>query len=546
MFLIGLNHYEKKENISIMTTYKEVFMKERIVNQLQRFSKGMFIPVLILPIAGLGIAFGNLFTNARLLDVVPFLDNPVLFGFGKLLSGSLVSILVNLGIIFCVGLSVGLAEKKKAEAGFTALLVFLIFINAMNIFLSLSGDLVAADALRGSGQTMVLGIQILDMGVFLGILLGIIVAAIHNRFCEKEFNGAFQIYGGTRLVFIILIPVTVLLAIACSFVWPTVQQGIASLGNFINQSGNFGVFSYGMLERLLIPTGLHHLVYTPFLYSSLGGVAEIGGVVYEGARNIYFAEILDPNIVKLSSTVIWDARGLSKMFGLIGACLAMYHTALPQNKTKVKALLLSAAAASLIAGITEPIEFSFLFVAPLLFVTHAVLSGLGMVVLNILGVTAIGPNGVIDFLLYNLPLGIEKTGWPLFVLVGIGQFFVYYFVFKFLIKKFNFRTPGREEDGDTKLYTKKDYKEKEAQNTNADELLAASVVEGLGGKDNIKTVDNCFTRLRLVLEDTSLVNEDLLKQETEANGVVISGNNVQVIYGMKVNHVRKAVDAYLG
>ena len=529
-------------------------MKEKIMNKLQDFSKGMFVPVLILPIAGIIIAIGNILTNAKLAEYLPFLKNDVVYGLGKMLSGSLVSILTNLGIIFCVGLAVGLAKKKKAEAGFTSLLVFLVFINAMNIFLTLTEKLAPADALRGSGQTTVLGVQILDMGVFLGIILGIVVAYIHNKFCEKEFDGAFQIYGGSRLVFIILIPVTVGLAIVFSYVWPPVQNVINNLGEFIQSSGNFGIFTYGTLERLLIPTGLHHLVYTPFLYSSLGGVAEIGGQVFEGARNIYFAEMADPTIAKLSASVIWDARGLSKMFGLVGACLAMYHTALPKNKTKIKAILIPAAVTSILAG--EPIEFSFMFVAPVLFVIHALLSGLGMVVLNVLGVTAIGPNGLIDFLLYNLPLGIEKTGWPMYLLIGLGQFVVYYLIFRFVITKFKLKTPGREEDGDTKLYTKSDYKEKNSSKDNSANVtvskdddnagLAPIIVEGLGGVDNIVKVDNCFTRLRLIVKDSSLVNEALLKNETAANGVVIKGENVQVIYGLRVTGVRKSVDEYLG
>lgn len=532
-------------------------MKEKIMNQLQNFSKGMFVPVLILPIAGIIIAIGNILTNAKLAEYLPFLKSSIIYGFGKILSGSLVSILTNLGIIFCVGLAVGLAKKKKAEAGFTSLLIFLIFINAMNIFLSLNERLAPADALRGSGQTMVLGVQILDMGVFLGIILGIVVAYIHNKFCEREFDGAFQIYGGSRLVFIILIPITVLLAVAFSYLWPPVQNGITSLGNFINKSGNFGVFIYGALERLLIPTGLHHLVYTPFLYTQLGGVAEIGGQVFEGARNIYFAEIADPNIAKLSASVIWDARGLSKMFGLIGACLAMYQTALPKNKTKIKAILIPAAVTSIIAGVTEPIEFSFMFAAPVLFIIHALLNGAGMVVLNILGVRAIGPNGLIDFLLYNLPLGIEKTGWPLFILIGVVQFVIYYLIFRFVITKFKLKTPGREEEGETKLYTKKDYKEKVSSekngSVNSKEIveesrgnLASIIVDGLGGADNIVKVDNCFTRLRLIVKDSSAVNQTLLKNETQASGVVIKGENVQVVYGLKVNAVRKSVDEYLG
>ncbi|SFD29775.1 PTS transporter subunit EIIC [Clostridium uliginosum] len=521
-------------------------MKQKIMDSLQKFSKGMFVPVLILPIAGIIIAFGNILTNARLAEYIPFLKNDIVNGFGKMLSGSLVSILINLGIIFCVGLSIGLARKKKAEAGFTSLLVFLVFINAMKIFLDITKRLVPQDQLRGSGQAMVLGIQVLDMGVFLGIILGVVVALIHNKYCEKEFNGAFQIYGGSRLVFIILIPVTVILAVILSYIWPVVQNGISSLGNFINASGNFGIFIYGALERLLIPTGLHHLIYTPFLYTSLGGVAEIGGQVFEGARNIYFAEMADPSVTQLSASVIWDARGLAKMFGLVGACLAMYQTTLPKNKAKIKALLIPAAVTSILAGVTEPIEFSFMFVAPILFVIHSILSGLSMVVLNVFGVRAIGPNGIIDFLLYNLPLGIEKTGWPMYLLIGVGDFIIYYLLFKFLIKKFKLKTPGREDEGEeTKLYTKSDYKEKK-NGEKANNNLASIIVKALGGKENIEKVDNCYTRLRLIVKDSSLVDQVILKSETAANGVIIKGQNVQVVYGLKVTGIRKEVDDELG
>lgn len=524
-------------------------MKEKVMNVLQRFSKAMFIPVLILPIAGILIAFGNLFTNAKLLEVAPFLNNPVMTGFGSILSGSLVAILNNLGLIFCVGLAVGLAEKKKSEAGFTALLAFLVFINAMNKFMDITGILYTGDSLRGTGQTMVLGVQILDMGVFLGIILGIIISVVHNKFCEKEFNNAFQIYGGSRFVFIVLIPVVVLAAVALTYVWPFVQTGISNLGNFINRSGNFGLFTYGALERLLIPTGLHHLVYTPFLYTSLGGAAEIGGEIFEGARNIYYAEIADSSIAVLSQSVIWDARGISKMFGLIGACLAMYHTAKPENKTKIKAILIPAVVTSFIAGVTEPIEFSFMFVAPVLFVVHAGLSGLSMVALNLLNVRAIGPNGFLDFLLFNVPLGIEKTSWPMYIVVGAAFFGIYYIIFRLLITKLNLKTLGRETAGmEMKLHTKAEYKAKKegAEKGKEEEINAALIVKALGGADNITKVDNCYTRLRLILKNPELVKEDVLKNETNANAVIKKGENVQVVYGLKVTAVRKAVDAELG
>lgn len=522
-------------------------MKEKVMEKMQSFSRAMFIPVLILPIVGILIAIGNLFTNTRLLEVVPFLDNPITTGFGKVLSGSLVSILVNLGLVFAVGLTVGLANKKKSEAGFIALLGYLVFINAMNQFMQIQGLLVEGD-LQGTGQTMVLGVQILDMGVFLGIFLGIVTAVVHNRYADKEFNNAFQIYGGPRFVFIVLIPVVVILAIIFTYIWPFFQTGISNLGGLINQSGNFGLFLYGALERLLIPTGLHHLVYTPFLYTELGGVAEVGGEIFAGARNIYFAEIANPSGGLLAPSVIWDARGISKMFGLIGASLAMYQTAKPENKAKTRALLIPAAITSFIAGVTEPLEFSFMFVAPILFFVHAGLSGLSMVILNLLNVRAIGPNGFIDFLLYNVPLGVERTVWPLYIVVGIGFFLLYYLVFRFLITKLQLKTVGREDSGkETKLYSKKEYKEKNLQ-IDANEMSpdrATVIVEALGGNENIENLDSCYSRLRLILKDPDLVNEAVLKEDTGASGIMKKGKSVHVVYGLQVNKVREEVDKIL-
>ncbi|MGL9727945.1 PTS system, maltose/glucose-specific IIB component [Enterococcus sp. DIV0756] len=530
-------------------------MKAKIMDSMQKFSKAMFVPVLILPIAGILIAIGNVFTNPRLIETFGFLDNPITMGFGSILSAALLPVLTNLGVIFCVGIALGLANKKKAEAAFTALLGYLVFLYAMNKFMELREMLVAPDQLQGSGQALVLGVQVLDMGVFLGIILGIVVALIHNRFIDTTFNNAFQVYGGARFVFIVLIPVLVLAAILLSFIWPVIQQGIDGLGGVIQKTGNFGIFLYGSLERLLIPTGLHHLIYTPFLYTSLGGVAEVGGQVFEGARNIYFAEIADPAVRVLSQSVIWDARGISKMFGLIGACLAMYQTAKPENKFKVKAILIPAVVTSFVAGVTEPIEFSFMFVAPALFVIHSALSGLSMVALNILGSRAIGPNGFIDFLLYNIPLGTEKTRWPIYLLVGVAFFFIYYFIFRFLIVKFNFKTVGREdEDQETKLYSKKEYNEKKTAVpdegvlavSSADDELSGKIVEGLGGAENIKTIDNCYTRLRLKLAKPELVNEGLLKNQTQAKGVISNGENVHVVYGLTVPQVREKLEKYLG
>lgn len=532
-------------------------MKDKILNSLQHFAKALVVPVYILPMIGFLLIIANALTNTVLVDWIPILNHHVINDFGTILIRVLLTILSNLGLVFAVGITIGLANKKRAEAGFTALLAYIVFIYAMNAFLDLNGLLVDPKALQGSGQAMVLGVQILDMGVFLGIILGVVTALIHNRFADIEFDNAFQIYGGSRFVFIVLIPMTVILAIIMSDIWPVIQEGINSLGGFINQSGNFGLMLYGMLERLLIPTGLHHLVYTPFLYTSLGGVQEVGGQVFEGARSIYFAEMADPNVRILSETVIWDARGISKMFGLTGACLAMYHTAKPENKVKARAILIPAAFTSFIAGVTEPIEFSFMFIAPILFVLHSVLSGLSMVALNLLNVRAIGPNGFIDFLIYNVPLGFEKTRWPFYLLVGVLFFALYYFTFRFAISKFNLKTIGREDSNqETRLYSKEDYEQKKKGSTDVldDEVvkreedleLASTIVQALGGSENINYITNCYSRLRLTVEDPSKVNEAVLKKKTGASGVVVKDQNVQVVYGLQVNKIRRAVDEYLG
>lgn len=265
-------------------------------------------------------------------------------------------------------------EKDKGYAALTGLVSFVIFINAMHQVMQLSNRLVPADQMQASGQALVLNVQVLEMGVFSGILLGALVSVLHNQYCDKQFKGVMQIYSGHRFVAILAIPSAMILGALASEFWPFAQNGITWLANSIKDLGVFGFLVYGFLERILIPTGLHHLIYTPFLYTELGGTAHIGGDMIYGARNIYFAEMADKSVKVLSGTVNWDARGLSKMFGLMGAALALYATASKKKKKQAKAILLLTAVTSFLLGVTEPLEFSFLFVAPILFVVHAVLA----------------------------------------------------------------------------------------------------------------------------------------------------------------------------
>ena len=493
---------------------------KRAVNALQNFGKSLYGPVLILPIVGLFIAFGNVLGNGNLAEYLPFLGHPLIQSVGQLIAKSAVSVLVNLALVFAVGIPIGLATRDKGYAALIGLVTFIVFINAMNVTLQLQGELAPAEQMKAAGQSMVLG--------------------VHNKYSGVQFNGAMAIYSGHCFVAIVMLPVSMLLGVVMSELWPYAQHGISALALAIKGSGPFGVAIYGFLERILVPTGLHHLVYTPFLYTELGGTQEVCGATYQGARNIYFAEMACPDVKQLSSTVVWDARGISKMFGLPAAALAMYMTAKPERKAIAKAILIPAALTSLLVGVTEPIEFSFLFVAPLLFVVHAVLTGIGMMLFSLFGVHAIGANGIIDFILYNLPLGTEKSNWPMYIVVGLIMFALYFVVFRFLILRFNMKTPGREdEDQETRLYSKQEYQAK----GNNDEL-GESIVVGLGGRENIEVVDNCYTRLRVTVKDVAIIDEPRLKA-TGAKGIIKQGNNVQVVYGLHVKKMREAVETFL-
>jgi len=520
----------------------------KAVNLLQDFGKSLYGPVLILPIVGLFIALGNLFGNGNLTEYLPFLAHPMVQAVGQLVAKSSVAILANLALLFAVGIPVGLAKRDKGYAALIGLVIFIIFINAMNITLQMQGKLVAADVMRASGQNLVLGVQVLEMGVFAGILTGAISGYLYNRYSGKQFNGVMAIYSGHCFVAILGIPLAILFGFAMSEIWPFAQHGISALAYGIRGAGPVGVLIYGFLERILIPTGLHHLIYTPFLYTELGGTREVCGSLYQGARNIYFAEMACPAVKQLSATVVWDARGISKMFGLTAAALAMIVTAKPERKTAAKAILIPAALTSFLLGVTEPLEFSFLFVAPMLFVTHSVLTGVGMMLFSLLGVHAIGANGLIDFVLYNLPLGIEKSNWPMYILVWLIMSVLYFVIFRFMILHFDMKTPGREEDDSaTRLYSKADYQQHSSQDkpvmpVAAEALdLGLRIIAGLGGKQNIEVVDNCYTRLRVTVHDTHTIDEQLLKN-TGAKGVIRQGNNVQVVYGLHVKKMREAVE----
>lgn len=503
---------------------------KRAVNALQNFGKSLYGPVLILPIVGLFIAFGNVLGNGNLAEYLPFLGHPLIQSVGQLIAKSAVSVLVNLALVFAVGIPIGLATRDKGYAALIGLVTFIVFINAMNVTLQLQGELAPAEQMKAAGQSMVLGVQVLEMGVFAGILTGALSGYLYNKYSGVQFNGAMAIYSGHCFVAIVMLPVSMLLGVIMSELWPYAQHGISALALAIKASGPFGVAIYGFLERILVPTGLHHLVYTPFLYTELGGTQEVCGTAYQGARNIYFAEMACPDVKQLSSTVVWDARGISKMFGLPAAALAMYMTAKPERKAIAKAILIPAALTSLLVGVTEPIEFSFLFVAPVLYGIHAVLAGLVFLLMEWFSVH-IGlsfSGGLIDYLFFGvLP---RAPHWYMVFPVGLVMGALYYALFTFAIRSWNLLTPGREVEENAV-----------AQESEQNDLVSG-IILAYGGLGNMTSIEACMSRLRIDVTDKTLVDKALLKQ-LGAAGIVEVGNNIQSVFGMKSDRLKEAIRA---
>ena len=396
----------------------------------------------------------------------------------------------------------------------------------------------------GTGQAKILGIQCVDMSVFGGIILGCIVGWVYNRTFQKRFKGAMMIFAGANYSYVWLVVTAILFALVTNTVWPIVQRGISALGGVIKSTGAFGIFLYGFLERLLLPTGLHHLVYTPFQFSDLGGVLQLGETTIVGAYPIVVAEMNMP-VARFSDSIYYTSIGFTKMFGYFGIGAAFIYTAYPENRKKTATMILPLVISACLSSITEPIDFMFIFAAPLLYLLHSAIAGLFMALLKAFGVVALWNGNLLGSILTNIA-NADKTNrmWLMWVL-GLLQIVVYFLVFTFLIKKFNYHTPGREKkslgDGETAAAPAEKVTAK--AETGSDEL-AMNIIQGLGGKQNIKTVENCITRLRVSLADPSLLNEELINK-SDNRGIVKKGNDVQIIYGLHVAEVRQAVEDQL-
>ena len=555
-------------------------MKEKLFGVLQRIGRSFMLPIAILPVAGLLLGIGSSFTNETTIAT---------YGLGKILGeGTILHALLvimnrvgsaifdNLPLLFAVGVAIGMAKKEKEVAALSAVIAFFVMNTSINAMLVNNGKILengelAEDVLEGTIAS-VCGITSLQTGVFGGIIVGLGVAALHNRFYKIKLPNALSFFGGTRFVPIISTLVYMLVGIVMYFVWPVVQSGIYALGGLVTGSGYVGTLIFGLIKRALIPFGLHHVFYMPFWHTALGGTMEVAGQLVQGGQNIFFAQLADSaNVAHFSAdaTRYFSGEFIFMIFGLPGAALAMYHCARTEKKKAAGGLLFSAALTCMLTGITEPLEFSFLFVAPILFVVQVILAGFAYMIAHILNI-AVGltfSGGLLDFFLFGILQGNAKTSWMLVIPVGIVYFVLYYIIFRFLIKKLNLKTPGREEDDEeTRLYTKADVNDRSrqskaysdegegktkkgeggrsAEESSATDAVSREIVRGLGGKDNISDVDCCATRLRCTVLHAQKVNDAVLKA-TGASGVVHKGKGVQIIYGPHVTVIKSNLEDYL-
>lgn len=513
-------------------------MKSKFSQTMQDFSRAVIVPVKFMAVMGLFLAVSVILQ----LEFMP----TVLQTFGGLIKTMMDSMLNNLALIFCVGITASLAKKKKVEAALISLIAFLFFLAANNAWLTLTNQLAEAGemGLFGTGQAVVLGFQVVDMNVFLGMFVGCLVAFIHNRFSDKEFVDFLSIYGGSRLSFMILIPIILVTAIVMSYIWPVVNSWISSLSGFILTTGLLGVFIYSFGNRFLIPTGLHHLLWMPFCFTALGGTAKIGGQVYNGAANIFYAEMANAGtITRLDPSLRFATFGFVKIFGSVAVALALIHCAKKHRKDEVKGMVLPSMFVSAVAGITEPIDFTFLFVSPLLWLVHSLLTAVSETILWAIGARTYMLYGLIDTFVSNSVFSPSVTKFYLVIIVGLIMSVIWYLIFVTLINKLNIKTPGREDDLAAELVL---------ENVPNGDLTAAGnndfdlVVAGLGGKENIESISNCFTRLRVTVKDQTLVDSAQLEKISQQKGVVLNGTNVQVIIGMGVQVFKEDICERLG
>ncbi|WP_417098247.1 glucose PTS transporter subunit IIA [Faecalibacterium sp.] len=528
-------------------------MKDKIFGVLQRVGRSFMLPIALLPVAGLLLGIGSSFTNETMLAAYGLNSvihpGTLIYTILDVMSQTGSAVFNNLALLFAMGVAIGMARKEKEVAALSGAVAYIIMNTAIQAMINAAGGV---DAMPANSTTTMLGITTLQMGVFGGIVVGLGVAALHNKFYKIELPQVLAFFGGTRFVPIVSSIVYLVVGIAMFYIWPVVQSGIAALGALVLASGYAGTFIYGLLERALIPFGLHHVFYMPFWQTAVGGTAIIDGVTVTGAQNIFFAELASKSttVFSVSATRFMAGKFPFMMFGLPGAALAMYQCAKPEKKKVAGGLLLSAALTAFLTGITEPLEFTFIFVALPMYAVHCVLAGLSFMLMHILnvGVGMTFSGGLIDLVLFGVMQGNAKTHWMWVVVVGAVYFVLYYIIFRFMISKFDYKTPGRDDAEEVKLYTRADVNARSAASGSTapagDDPVSALIVDGLGGAANLSDVDCCATRLRCTVKDAALVRQDVLKA-SGASGVICKGNGVQVVYGPKVAVIKAKLEDYL-
>ncbi len=525
-------------------------MKDKVFGVLQRVGRSFMLPIALLPVAGLLLGIGSSFTNPTTLETYKLTniisEGGILYTILNIMSKTGGVVFDNLPLIFAIGVAIGMAKKEKEVAALSGAISYLIMNTAISTLIAANGGV---EALAENTTASVLGITTLQMGVFGGIVVGLGVAALHNRFYKIELPQVLSFFGGTRFVPIISSLVFLVVGAVMFYIWPVVQGWIAGLGRLVLSSGYFGTWIYGIIERALIPFGLHHVFYMPFWQTELGGSILVDGTLVQGAQNIFFAQLASHNVTQFSveATRFMAGKFPFMIFGLPAAAYAMYKSARPEKKKIVGGLLLSAALTAMLTGITEPLEFTFLFVAPLMYGVHCVLAGLSFMLMHILnvGVGMTFSGGIIDLVLFGVLQGNAKTNWIWIVVVGLVYALIYYAVFYFMINKFNYKTPGREaDDEETKLYTRKDVDARKKAGKSEPDTVSALILKGLGGKDNISDIDCCATRLRVTVKNPDLTDEAALKQ-SGASGVIRKGYGIQVIYGPQVSVIKSNLDDYM-
>lgn len=531
-----------------------VIDKDVIMQKVQRFGGAMFTPVIMFGVFGIFVGISILCKNPMILGSIAE-EGTAWWSFWYIVEQGSWTVFNQMALLFCIGLPIGLAKKENARAAMEAFLIFMIFNYFIQSMLTLWGPSFGVNfekaAGAGTGLTMIANIKTLDTGIVGAIIISSIAVWLHGKFFDVNVPDYLGIFKGSSLVVVVGFALMIPIAFLFCLLWPKVQLAIASLQVFLVGAGGFGVWLYTFLERFLIPTGLHHFIYLPFIYGP--AVVDNGIQPYWLAHIQEFAASTKP-LMELFPQGGFALHGMSKLFGCPGIALAMYYTAKPERRKRIAALVAPAAAVAMFCGITEPLEFTFLFIAPALFAVHAVLAATMAATMYFFGVTGNFGGGLLDTDLFQNWIPLWTNHWGTYVtqiIIGLCFTVIYFVVFRFLILKFDFKTPGRGEDaGSDKLYTKADYKAREGQKGSkpvGDErdFMAAAFLKDLGGKANIVDVTNCATRLRVTVKDDSLVKDVGTFTEHGAHGLVHNGRAIQVIVGLSVPQVRERFENLL-